>query len=78
MDFNKPSNGLVTPFFSKKKAGPLDAFDPNDMWVWQPVLGPADSGGPSAPNPMSPSNPDPMPSLLASQLCWKVRHDRRR
>jgi hypothetical protein len=77
MDFNKPSNGLVTPFFSKKQADPLDDFDPNDMWVWQPVLGPADSGGRSAPNPMSPSNPDPMPSLLAFTLNWRVAAERK-
>lgn len=78
MDFNKPSNGLVTPHLRKtKKSKPVDAFDPNEMWVWQPVIGPADSGGRSAPNPMSPSNPDPMPSLLASTLNWRVRVERK-
>lgn len=77
MEFSKPPRGLVTPFFSKKKTDPLYDFDPNEMWVWQPVLGPADSSGPSAPNPMSPSNPDPMPSLLASTLHWRVPGDRK-
>lgn len=72
MDFSKPPRGLVTPHRPAKKTSPVDAFDPNEMWVWQPVIGPADRCGPSSPNPMSPSQPDPMPSLLASTLHWGV------
>ena len=77
MDFSKPPRGLSTPYRSAKKAKPVDPFDPSEMWVWQPVLGPADSSGPSSPNPMSPSNPDPTPSLLASTLNWRVAVERK-
>ena len=72
MDFSKSRHGLVTPFFRAKKENPADEFDPNEMFVFQPVLGPADSSSPSAPNPMSPAQSDPMPSLLASTLNWRV------
>ncbi len=77
MDFSKSPHGLVTPFFPAKKENPADEFDPNEMFVFQPVLGPAESGGRSAPNPMSPSQPDPMPSLLASTLNWRIPGDRK-
>ena len=77
MDFSKPTRGLVTPYFRAKKENSSDEFDPNEMYVFQPVLGPADSSGPSAPNPMSPSQPDPMPSLLAFTLNWNVPKERK-
>ena len=77
MDFRKSRHGLVTPYFRTKKENPADEFDPNEMFVFQPVLGPADSSGPSAPNPMSPSQPDPMPSLLAFTLNWNVPEARK-
>lgn len=74
MDFNKPSNGFSTPHFPEKHDAPDNGDGPAgaDWFLWNLTLGPADSSGPSSPNPMSPSNPDPMPSLLASVLHWGV------
>jgi hypothetical protein len=69
LDFSKPSRSVM-PFFSSKHEVFVDPAE--EMLITQPVLGPADSSGPSAPNPMSPSQSDPMPSLLAFTLNWKV------
>ena len=69
MDFSKPSRSVM-PFSRSKHEVFVDPAE--EMSITQPVLGPADTYGPSAPNPMSPSQPDPMPSLLAFTLNWKV------
>ena len=73
MDFSK-SPRSVTPYFSEKHGAPEDEDGPAgaDFSLTNPTLGPADAYGPSAPNPMSPSQPDPMPSLLAFTLNWNV------
>ena len=69
MDFSKTSRSVM-PYSRSKHEVFVDPAE--EMSITQPVLGPADSGGPSAPNPMSPSQPDPMPSLLAFTLNWNV------
>jgi len=81
VDFAKLPGGMSSsPHFPSKLAPPDDDDVPagDDWFPWNPTIGPADGGGgPSAPNPMSPSQPDPMPSLLASTLNWRVPRVRR-
>jgi hypothetical protein len=79
VDFSKSPHGLVTPYFPTKNSAPDDDDVPAgaDWFVWDLTIGPADGGGRSAPNPMSPSQPDPMPSLLASTLNWRIPGDRK-
>lgn len=74
MDFSKPPRGMASPFFPKKHAQSKDddASAGADWLPWVQTIGPADRSGRSSPNPMSPSQPDPMPSLLASTLSWRV------
>ncbi|GAG25139.1 unnamed protein product, partial [marine sediment metagenome] len=43
-----------------------------DMFVWDPVIGPADSSGPTSPNPMSIVGPGTAMPSLASQLNWRT------
>jgi hypothetical protein len=73
MDFSKPARGLVTPYFPRKNAAPDEGDVPAgaDWFAWDLTIGPSD-GGHSSPNPMSPAQSDPMPSLLASTLHWSV------
>lgn len=73
MDFSKSRQGLVTPFFPSKHAAPDEGDVPAgaDWFPWLQTIGPSDRGH-SSPNPMSPSQSDPMPSLLASTLNWGV------
>jgi hypothetical protein len=80
MDFSKPPRGMASPNFPAKHAAPRDDDIPAgaDWFVWDLTIGPADGGGGhSSPNPMSPSQPDPMPSLLASTLNWTIPSDRK-
>ena len=79
MDFSKPARGLVTPYFPAKYSAPAEDDVPAgaDWFPWDLTIGPSDGGGRSSPNPMSPSQPDPMPSLLASMLNWRVSRVRK-
>jgi hypothetical protein len=79
MDFNKPSHGLVTPFFPAKHGAPTEDNVPAgmDWFPWDQTIGPSGGGGHSSPNPMSPAQSDPMPSLLASTLHWGVPRARK-
>lgn len=80
MDFSKSRHGLVTPYFPSKRRAPTDEDVPAgaDFWVWDQTIGPAEGNGTgrSAQNPMSLLS-DPMPSLLASTLNWKVPRARK-
>ena len=80
MDFNRPSRGLVRPYFPAKHAAPDDDDVPAgaDWFVWDLTIGPADGGGRAAPNPMSIIGPGAAMPSLASRLSWKVWHDRKR
>ena len=80
VDFSRSRYGLVTPYFPAKHAAPDDDDFPAgaDMFVWDPVIGPADGGSRSAPNPMSIIGPGAAMPSLASQLNWRVPGDRKR
>ncbi len=73
MDFSK-SPRSVTPYFPAKHGAHEDEDVPDgaDFSLTKPTIGPADAYGPSSPNPMSPLQSDPMPSLLAFTLNWRV------
>jgi hypothetical protein len=75
VDFSKPTRGLVTPYFPAKNEDPADEPDPSEMFVWQPVLGPADNSGRSVPNPMSIIGPSATMPSLASRLIWRTSVD---
>ena len=80
MDFNKPSRGLVTPYFPAKNGAPAAEDVPAgaDWFVWDLTIGPADGGGRSAPNPMSIIGPGAAMPSLAETLNWRVPGDRNR
>ena len=52
--------------------------DPVDMFVWDPVIGPADTSGPTSPNPMSIIGPGTAMPSLATRLNWKLAGSRDR
>jgi len=79
VDFSKPSQGLVKPYFPGKNAAPAEDDVPAgaDWFAWDPVIGPADGGGRSSPNPMSIIGPSAAMPSLAARLSWRTAGDRR-
>ncbi len=74
MDFSKAPRGPVTPAPPAKHAMPEDDTDPSEeMFVWKPVLGPADGMRPSTPNPMTVEAPGiDANTALAAKLHWNT------
>jgi hypothetical protein len=71
MDMNKPPRGLVTPMPPAQHAIPAEEPADDGERGLPPVLGPADSMRPSAPNPMSIVAPSGAEPLLATLLHWR-------
>jgi hypothetical protein len=74
VSFSKPPRGSETLMPPAANAVPADDTDAGaDMFVWEPVIGPAESTGPATPNPMSVEAPGIDASTsLAAQLNWKI------
>lgn len=72
MSFDGTPTSPVRQPLSPEDEFPAGKTDPADMFVWDPVIGPADSSGPSAPNPMSVIGPGTATPSLASRLNWRI------